>query len=84
MNDLASESTYYYNNKKGNPDFTLFGLISKDFINSWAVETTFPSLSDHRYISFTLKIEPTLRNLYRYKINNDSFQKFNREFIKYQ
>lgn len=71
LNDIDSPPTFYFNSKQGWPDLTLTN--EADLLNnsSWKVIEE-DSLSDHRYINFTLnnKIERTTFRRFKTKHNN--------------
>lgn len=84
LNDTNSAPTFFCLKDKtphtGNPDLTLLGNGLLHTLESWTVDYTNPSGSDHRYINTTLNLKLQHRQQTRYKTKHANFNKFNKLF----
>lgn len=62
---------------QGNPDVTLCTQDLVDHVDSWYVDDSVESTSDHRYIRFSLYLIPVALDLKRFKTRYTKFKKFN-------
>lgn len=63
-----------------NPDVTVCTQDLVDFIESWYVDESTETSSDHRYILFSLNLNPQKLELKRYKTKFTNFKKLNNNF----
>lgn len=78
-----NEKTFCTINASGCPDFTLANNKGINLIDCWRVEDG-ETLSDHRYITYSLSTSPVLMTNLRFKTkygNHTSFKKFLASFL---
>lgn len=63
-----------------NPDVTLCSQDLSDYVSSWYVDTVSETISDHRYIHFSLSLQTQNITLNRFKTRHTTFKKFNEIF----
>lgn len=83
LNDTEAQPTFIGEPNrpcKGTPDVTICTQDLSDCIDSWFVETEEASLSDHRYIHFSMSVQPKFITLKRFKTKHTTFKKFNHLF----
>lgn len=65
---------------RGNPDVTVCTREVVDLVDSWYVDESTETSSDHRYILFSLNLKPQIIDLKRYKTKFTNFKKLNKHF----
>lgn len=80
LNDPTAPHSYQQDDRKGRPDLTLAGVELLQYLDNWCVDDKFFSFSDHKYITFELKLNILSSRILRFKTKNKSMKKFNRIF----
>lgn len=83
INDIEAPSTFIGEIDRpcsSSPDVTLCTEDISSNITSWYVNLINQSMSDHRYIRFSLNLKPEILTLNRFKTKFTTFKKFNKIF----
>lgn len=83
INDIEAPSTFVGEIDRpcsSSPDVTLCTEDISSNITSWYIDLINQSMSDHRYIRFSLDLKPEILTLNRFKTKFTTFKKFNKLF----